>query len=197
MGIGYSGIVYYCDSANPGSTSDSTNLMMSSVPKQMEEWLAQGLPFPEAMIGGDSIFQSHLPWLCTPYSVAEAAADPLKRNFNKKFCGARDAVERYIGVMKERFPVLDCKRYGLRFDDVCNSMKLVQVCVAIHNFILKNQTPVERRLDQEEYLQNLADVRFPPHIRIPEDAPLVPDGSIATHDYLLNKYTDYFRRPRP
>ena len=96
MGIGYSGIVYYCDSANPGSTSDSTNLMMSSVPKQMEEWLAQGLPFPEAMIGGDSIFQSHLPWLCTPYSVAEAAADPLKRNFNKKFCGARDAVERYM-----------------------------------------------------------------------------------------------------
>ena len=71
--------------------------MNSDIPRIMEEWLANGLPFPEAMIGGDSIFQSNLPWLCTPYSVAEAAVDELKARFNKKFCAARSTIERKIG----------------------------------------------------------------------------------------------------
>ena len=59
--VGLSGIFYYCDPMNPGSYSDSPILMTSPVPEQMEEWLSQDLPFPEAMIGGDSIFQTNLP----------------------------------------------------------------------------------------------------------------------------------------
>ena len=71
--------------------------MTSHIPDIMEQWLDEGLPFQEAMIGGDSIFQSHLRWLCTPYSVAEAAIDERKCQFNKKFCAARSTIERKIG----------------------------------------------------------------------------------------------------
>ena len=70
-------------------------------------------------------------------------------------------------------------------------MKIVQICAAIHNFILKNQS--RKDPEDEENLQNLADVRFPRNIVIDQNAPLVPDGSVATHDYLLTKYRDYFR----
>ena len=169
--------------------------MRGPIQEQMEEWLAQGLPFPDAMIGGDSIFQSYHPWLVTPYSIAEAATDGRKRIFNKKFCACRDTVERYIGVLKERFPILfgDPAVKGLKFKDITDSMKVIQVCVALHNFIVKNQDTVERRNDEDELLQNLADVRFPrPRVADP-NGPVAPDGRVATHDYLLSKYIAHFR----
>ena len=80
---------------------------------------------------------------------------------------------------------------GLRFKDITDSMKVIQVCVALHNFLVKNQDPEERRNDEEELLQNLADVRFPT-VADP-NGPAVPDGSVATHDYLLSKYIAHFR----
>ena len=190
---GFSGIFYYCDSAIPGSLGDSPNLMTSPIPDMMQEWLDQGLPFPDAMIGGDSAFQASLPWLCTPFSIAEAASDEYKRRFNKLFCACRDCVERYIGVVKGRFPILALKN-GLLFNDVRDSMKLIQVCVAIHNFIVKNQTEEERQAE-EDVLQNLADIRFHREVVIAADVPVIPDGSVATHDYLLTKYRNTFRPP--
>ena len=56
--VGYSGKIYYCGSSNPGSTCDSPNLMSTDIPQRMQNWLASGLPFPDAMIGGDGIFQT-------------------------------------------------------------------------------------------------------------------------------------------
>ena len=102
-----------------------------------------------------------------------------------------------IGMWKQKFPIL-LDKFGLKFDDVTDSMKIVQICAAIHNFILKNQNPEEIRQEEgEENLQNLADFRFPRNIVIDPNAPIVPDGSVATHDYLLTKYRDYFRPAAP
>ena len=187
--VGYSGRIYYCGSSNPGSTCDSPNLMTTDIPQRMQTWLESNLPFPDAMIGGDGIFQTNLKWLCTPYKLAEAAADPIKRQFNLKFCACRATVERYIGVFKERFAILD---YKLKFDAVTDSMKMVQVCAAIHNFIVEQQNPADRIRDENALLEQ-RNIRLGPVVEDQIENDIVHDGTMATNDYLLQKYNEYFR----
>ena len=165
--------------------------MTTDIPQKMQTWLESNLPFPDAMIGGDGIFQTNLKWLCTPYKLAEAAADPIKRQFNLKFCACRATVERYIGVLKARFPILD---YKLAFDQVEDSMKMVQVCAAIHNFIVEQQNPVDR-IHDENFLLEQRRIRRGNVVENPieDEAAFVHDGIMPTNDYLLQKYNDYFR----
>ena len=72
-------------------------------------------------------------------------------------------------------------------------MKIVQVCAAIHNFIVEQQNPDDRIRDENALLEqrNLRLGNVENENEIEND--IVHDGTMATNDYLLQKYNAYFQ----
>ena len=134
--VGASGRFYDVSSSNPGSFHDSKIAMNSALFKSLEE--GRFIPFYDingtmAKIIGDSAYRSNLDSLMVPIPKAEAISDPMKTIFNIKFKKARNVVERFIGVLKNRFRILDS---CIRMNDIDDASHLIQVCVALHNMII-------------------------------------------------------------
>ena len=69
------------------------------------------------------LFQSTLPWLCTPFLNAVAENDERKKQFNKVFSKCRVVVENVIGILKTRFPIL---KNGIKFECMKKTAKFIQ-----------------------------------------------------------------------
>jgi hypothetical protein len=130
---GANGKIYYLTSNSPGSYHDSAVFKTS----QLWDIMSNGdfLPFPGALILADSAYETFHPWMCTPFS--DLSQDIDERRFNKTFCRARVCIEQTIGRLKNKFRCL--MNGGLRFKDLEVCAKAVQVCAALHNFILTHE----------------------------------------------------------
>ena len=180
---GQSGRIYFVSSANVGSKHDSPILMQSELPAKMESLREMGLCYPHQMIGADNAYQAHLWWLVTPFLMQETVESQLKCQFNKWFCGLRQTVERMIGALKGRFPILGRFSRGLQFDNILDGIKVVNICVALHNYVLSKTTPEERAREQRifDMEENME----------PLDVQYVPDRN-ATNVKLLEEFSEYF-----
>ena len=84
---------------------DSAIFGMSRLKRKLQKLFERHLPFIDAAIFADSAFKRNLPYLATPFLVAEAANDEMKKRYNEVFCKIRAYVERYIGVLKVLFGI--------------------------------------------------------------------------------------------
>ena len=118
--VGASGRFYYIHSSVPGSQHDSRIAEESALFKKLRE---DGYkPFIDengdvAIIIADSAYRSDNDFVAVPFTIAETLENALKYKFNIKFKKARNTVERYIGVVKSRFPILDGPIKFLDFED--------------------------------------------------------------------------------
>ena len=79
--------------------------------------------------------------MCTPFPEGLEEGNARIGAFNKAHSRARNPVETTIGIVKARFPVM---KTGPRFEEMEDVSKLVQICFALHNFLLeKNYPPPE------------------------------------------------------
>ena len=183
---GYSGRFYFCGSANPGSRHDSPVMMQSEVPRKMEEMRERRLLFSHQMIAGDNAYQAHLWWLCTPFLMEETSTNARMCKFNKWFCGLRQTVERMIGHLKNRFPIL---RIKLDYHDILDSIKVVNICVAFHNYILSKATPGELAHENEIFRRRRGDTVDENDDEEPQHYESNEGG---TNLKLLHDFADYF-----
>ena len=72
--------------------------------------------------------------MAVPFRSAEVT-NRLKARYNKDFCSARSSIERTIGILKARFPILS---NGLRFKKMYRCAQAIQVMCCLHNFILQH-----------------------------------------------------------
>ena len=179
---GYSGKIYFCSTANVGSKHDSPILMESEVPGKMEYLKERGLRYPKQFIAGDNAYQSHLWWLCTPFLMEETATDGKKAAFNKWFCGARATVERVIGILKKRFPIL---KKGFEYENILDSIKVINICIAMHNYIVSKST-AEQLVEEERLLGPIEDDEPPSEILQFETT------EVPTNVKMLDEFSDYF-----
>lgn len=138
--IGASGRIFYVSSDNPGRMHDSRIFKESD----LYAWLRdrEYVPFYDdygniAKLIGDSAYPSTDDFLAVPIPKLEAILSVLKKNYNELFVKARNVVERYIGVLKNRFRVLGSY---LKFTNILDSINLIKVCCALHNMILMHTT---------------------------------------------------------
>ncbi|EYB88355.1 hypothetical protein Y032_0248g76 [Ancylostoma ceylanicum] len=82
----------------------------------------------------------------TPFNQAEAAADEVKANFNKRFSGARRIVENVFGILAARFRIFHQVMQGLPE----NITLMIRACLVLHNLLVKT-TPADQVMQ-----------RFPP-----------------------------------
>ena len=129
VAVGMTGRFYHCDVDNTGVVHDAAAFDRSTL-KDFRPRTKNGI-----MIA-DTAFKSHLNNMATPFSAAEALRDYRKARYNKIFTRKRNMVERGIGESKSRFSALLQK---LRFPDTRDSAKIIQVAIAIHNWILVNE----------------------------------------------------------
>ena len=102
------GIFRYCSANNPGGQHDSAIFHSTKLFEKLQKWKERDLPFKYAVIAADSAFRRNLSILATPFLVAEAEADEMKKQYNEWFCKVRAAIERYIGVLKVANCMLHC-----------------------------------------------------------------------------------------
>ena len=126
--------------------------------------------------------QTKLEYLCTPFPQHKIVNDPERAHFNTIFCACRAAIERSIGVLKMRFPVLE---HGLRLPDMTKCSRLVYGLVAIHNFLLEFKDDFVMPTD--EYLLDMKDptVQPPPP---PLDEAERNENIIATNERIFQTY---------
>ena len=126
--VGASGRFYYIHSSTPGSQHDSRIAEESKLFQKLREGGYK--PFIDsngdiAIIIADSAYKSDNDWMAVPFTIAETLSNGLKYRFNVKFKRARNCVERFIGVVKARFPILDgCIKY-VDFEDAGRFMSVV------------------------------------------------------------------------
>ena len=125
VAVGMTGRFYLCDVKNGGSVHDAYSFEHSEL-KNYRPRIHNGV-----MIA-DTAFKSHLVNLATRFSTVDALNDPRKAAYNEIFTRKRNAVERGIGQWKSRFRAMLEK---MRFQDVRDSAKMIQVAAAIHNWI--------------------------------------------------------------
>jgi len=120
---------YFCNSMWPGSVNDSRVLKNSSL------WTAfQNLnfrPFPGSILLGDSIYPCNN-WLLTPIRGDNLNISSTRYNYAHK--KTRCLIERAIGILKNRFPVLKC----VRVKNPAFAAEIIKSCVALHNLCLAN-----------------------------------------------------------
>ena len=81
--------------------------------------------------------------MCTPFPEGLEEGNARVAAFNKAHSRARNPVETTIGIVKARFPVM---KTGPRLEEMEDCSKLVQICFALHNFLLdKNYPPPEEK----------------------------------------------------
>ena len=72
--------------------------------------------------------------MATPFPDIVAFHDPIKLMYQYEFIRARNHGEQAYGVVKRRFAIL---RKGLPFSDIRKCSKIINVLLAIHNFIME------------------------------------------------------------
>ncbi|RCN52301.1 transposase, IS4 family [Ancylostoma caninum] len=137
-----------------GRSCDAGILRTSPLRGYLEEANNQ---FPMAeplMVGGETVEYHVLAdggfaqttLMQTPFNQAEAAADPIKANFNRRFSGARRIVENVFGILATRFRIFHQVMQGLPD----NITLMIRACLVLHN-LLVNTTPPDQLMQ-----------RFPP-----------------------------------
>ncbi len=125
---GPSGLFYYCSTSSPGRDHDSLVLRSTNLFKKlMNGWR----PFQHSVLLGDSAYKSFHDFLATPFS--DKTSVPREQQYNRAFCSARNVIERNLGMLKNKWRVL---LEGIRLKDIEQSSRLIQVCVALHNFVI-------------------------------------------------------------
>ena len=171
------GRFYLCDVKNGGSVHDAYSFEHSEL-KNYRPRIHNGV-----MIA-DTAFNSHLVNLATRFSTVDALNDPRKAAYNEIFTRKRNAVERGIGQWKSRFRAMLEK---MRFQDVRDSAKMIQVAAAIHNWI-KLQLNADNSDNNSVSTASIQD----------HDIPQVPQRRnnriITTSERILNNplYRQYF-----
>ena len=108
--------------------------------KIYREYQVKGeLPFPEAIVLGDSAYKRSWDWLMTPFLEGLVVDDPKRKIFNKCICGTRSCIECVFGQIKRKFYCLDA---GVRFTDMKKSSKIIKILSAIHNYV-RRQEPLD------------------------------------------------------
>ncbi len=125
---GPSGIFYYCSTQSPGRDHDSLVLRNSYL---FQKLTAGWRPFEHSVLLGDSAYRSFYPFLATPFS--DRTGVKREQDYNKAFCSARNAIERNIGMLKNKWRIL---LEGIRLRDMDQAARLIQVATALHNFVL-------------------------------------------------------------
>ncbi|XP_034256143.1 putative nuclease HARBI1 [Thrips palmi] len=117
----------------PGATTDSFIFEDSALRRRMVE-IYNGR---RCHLLGDVGYVLE-PWMIIPFAGPEE--DTPERRFNKCHCGDRNAVERCIGVLKERFRFLhdDCVPHY----DYVKVCKFVNCGVVLHNLCVLTNTPL-------------------------------------------------------
>ena len=77
--------------------------------------------------------------MATPFPDIIAFHDPVKMLYQREFIRARNHGEQAFGVVKRRFAIL---RKGLSFANIAKCSKIINVLLAVHNFIME-QTDVD------------------------------------------------------
>ena len=127
------------------------------------------------------------------------AENELIADFNKAQKRARVVVEKTIGAVKTRFPVV---KYGPRLQNLEDCSKLAQICFALHNFLLDKNNPEEEceteepdvnndeNDDQGQATENDEQLPVAENENIPEEQrkKLKKMAEKATHQKLLEKY---------
>jgi hypothetical protein len=139
---GSGGRIFYITTNSPGSYHDSAVFKSSQLWYIMTN--GEFIPFRGAVMLADSAYETFHPWMCTPFS--DLTRDPEERRFNLTFCRARVSVEQTIGRLKSKFRCL--MNGGLRFKSLKVCAKCIQVCAALHNFILEYEDSNEDNPDE-------------------------------------------------
>ncbi len=90
-------------------------------------------PFPHSILLGDSAYRSFHPFLATPFS--DKTHVQREQAYNRAFCSARNVIERNLGMLKNKWRIL---LEGIRLKDMEQAARLVQVLVALHNYVILN-----------------------------------------------------------
>ena len=147
--------------------------------------------------------------MCTPFPEALEKEDDRIAAFNLAQKRARNPVETTIGALKARFAVL---MQGPRLKSMEDCSKLVQICCALHNYLLDKNYPLpdltifasaggggggagsEEAEHEAEFVDDELDDTVPlsvrdagePEIVMVDENPLVEMDKIATNQVLLD-----------
>ena len=171
--------VCWVDSNSYGSYHDAYVLTNSRLYQvfEVEGWR----PFPGAVMTADPAYPGYLDWLVTPFPSATVDYD--ERRFNVCHQKSRWPCEPMFGRVKNKFRVMITG--GIRFrknGNLDQAVKVVQICFAIWNFILKQKNPNDEDDDMDEcpvFAPLPGDVLVP----APQDEDLQP-----TNRRILNLY---------
>lgn len=119
---------YYVKSEWPGSVHDSRVLRNSNLFRRMS---AGWRPIPGSIILADSAYPL-LNWLIPPSHI-NVQDEPVLR-FNRAHKATRRIVENSIGILKEKFPVLNYMRVNPRF-----ASNIFKACTALCNISRQNE----------------------------------------------------------
>lgn len=124
----------YCNPCWPGSVHDARVLRTANIYQSFQ--INNFRPFPGAVLLGDSGYPC-LDWLIPP-----VAGDNLPfeaQEFNRAHRQTRSLVERAIGLLKIRFPVLN----KMRVKTPEYSAEIVKACTVLHNLCIIIEGNVE------------------------------------------------------
>ncbi|KAK9980270.1 hypothetical protein ABG768_013646 [Culter alburnus] len=128
-------IITNCVVKWPGSVHDARILRESALYRELQSHQ------PNGIVLGDSAYPL-LPWLMTPFSVANT---PEQERFNSSHCKTRCAIERLNGILKRRFACLNYLRVQPKV--ACN---IFLACIVFHNIATRRHVPLDDNFDEPE-----------------------------------------------
>ncbi|KAK9980268.1 hypothetical protein ABG768_013644 [Culter alburnus] len=128
-------IITNCVVKWPGSVHDTCILRESALYRELQSHR------PNGIVLGDSAYPL-LPWLMTPFSVANT---PEQERFNSSHCKTRCAIERLNGVLKRRFACLNYLRVQPKV--ACN---IFLACIVLHSMATRSHFPLDDNFDGPE-----------------------------------------------
>ena len=176
---GPSGKIHFVSADCPGSYHDSFIFENSKLFKLLHD--KRWLPFPGAMILGDSAYKRNYWFMVTPFLQAQLTDDIIKQ-FNQAISASRAAVENCFGQLKKRF---FCLKGGLRYVKMKKSAEAIQTLCAMHNFIKKCNNPEDEFVLQPEDLDNS---NQPSQDAAPQHENNIPANRRPTNELLLETY---------
>ncbi|XP_034232437.1 putative nuclease HARBI1 [Thrips palmi] len=130
------------DARWPGSLTDNTIWTASAARNVVEHAYWED----RCWLLGDSGYYT-APWLHIP--LIHAAPGTPEYVYTRLHCHCRNAVERCIGVLKERWRLLSCDRC-INYGDAGYAGMFVNACCVLHNFCIARGVPNPRpRLERE------------------------------------------------
>jgi len=78
-------------------------------------------------------------YLLTPYKDY-GNLTPAKKYYNYKLSALRVCIEQAFGLLKGKFQILQC----INGRDMTQIKFIIMACVVLHNFIIKNSSPIKQ-----------------------------------------------------